>query len=165
MVAQNLSGQSVSGEATWAMLDLEGDTLSAGKVDLKVAPLLGELEVSVEPPPKQSAILAWSWMSSEGVSLDQGVVALSRPAAMPWTPVQVRCTPDSGGVWLTADGVACGVRLTTESEGRFADNGFMLLPGAPKWVEWLPASGNRVALEEVKVTHLGMYQNPREMGL
>ena len=165
MVAQNLSGQSVSGEATWAMLNLEGDTLSAGKVDLKVGPLLGELEVSVESLPKQPAVLAWSWMSYEGVSLDQGVLALSRPAAMPWIPVQVMCTPDSGGVWLTADGVACGVRLTTESKGRFADNGFMLLPGEPKWVGWLPSSGDKVALQEVNITHLGMYQNSREMGL
>ena len=147
------------------MLNLEGDTLSAGKVDLKVGPLLGELEVSVESLPKQPAVLAWSWMSYEGVSLDQGVVALSRPAAMPWIPVQVMCTPDSGGVWLTADGVACGVRLTTESKGRFADNGFMLLPGEPKWVGWLPSSGDKVALQEVNITHLGMYQNSREMGL
>lgn len=163
MVAQNLSGKSVSGEASWAMLDLSGDTLSSGKVDLKVGPLLGELEVSVEPLPKQPAVLAWSWTSYEGASLDTGVVALSRPASMSWIPTKVQCSPDSGGVWLTADAVACGIRLTTAAKGRFEDNGFTLLPGERKWVEWLPSSGDRTVPSDVEVKHLGMYHNGREM--
>ena len=157
LVAQNLGSLPVLGEASWVILNGGGDTLSSGKVDLKVSAQLGVVEVTVEPLKEEQAILAWSWTSYEGVSLDSGAVALDRPAAMDWLPVEVRCTPAVGGVWLQSEAPVCGVQLTAETEGRFEDNGFILLPGKPHWVGFQAPDGSSVRPDQVEVAHLGQY--------
>ncbi len=157
LVAQNLGLSPVLGEASWAILNAHGDTLGMGKVDLKVSAHLGAVEVHVEPREEEQALLTWSWTSYAGEPLDSGVVALSRPAAIKWPSTEVLCTPDEGGVWLQSEVPVCGVRLTAETEGRFEDNGFILLPGRRHWVGFQSPNGQKARPEQVKVAHLGMY--------
>lgn len=157
LVAQNLGSVPALGEVSWAMIALTGDTLSAGKADLKISGHVGMVEVAVEPLPEEQGVMAWIWKSYEGTTLDSGLVALDRPSEMVWPAAQVVCTPDSGGVWLASDAVACGVRLTSDTEGRFEDNGFIVLPGKLHWVGFKSSDGRIAVPEQVKVEHLAMY--------
>ncbi len=60
-------------------------------------------------------------------------------------------------MWLASDAVACGVRLTSDTEGRFEDNGFIVLPGKLHWVGFKSSDGRIAVPEQVKVEHLAMY--------
>ena len=161
VLAQNLGSTPVLGEAVWAILDEVGDTLSSGIADIKVSAGVGYVEVASRPRTKNQAFLTWSWTSEAGFPLDSGVVALDRPAAMNWSSVEVQCTPEVGGVWLNSEAVACGVQLTSTTQGRFDNNGFMMLPGQRYWIGFQSTDGSEVVPQQVKVTHLGMYADAR----
>ena len=122
---------------------------------------VGYVEVASRPRTKNQAFLTWSWTSEAGFPLDSGVVALDRPAAMNWSSVEVQCTPEVGGVWLNSEAVACGVQLTSTTQGRFDNNGFIMLPGQRYWIGFQSTDGSEVAPQQVKVTHLGMYADAR----
>jgi hypothetical protein len=47
--------------------------------------------------------------------------------------------------------------LTADTEGRFEDNGFILLPGKPHWVGFQAPDGSSVKPGQVEVAHLGQY--------
>ena len=49
--------------------------------------------------------------------------------------------PVTHAVAVTTDKVALFVTLTTLAQGRFSDNAFLLLPGAPKVVQFVPFEG------------------------
>ena len=161
LLAQNLGATPVLGRAEWAILDEAADTLSSGRADLKVSAGVGYLEITAQPRKQNQAFLAWSWMSDQGLPLDSGIVALDRPAAMNWSTVEVQCTPEVGGVWLSSDAVACGVQLTSTTQGRFENNGFIMLPGQRYWIGFQSSDGDEVVPQQVKVAHLGMYADAR----
>ena len=75
--------------------------------------------------------------------------------------VEVQCTPEMGGVWLSSDAVACGVQLTSTTQGRFENNGFIMLPGQRYWIGCQSSDGDEVVPQQVKVAHLGMYADAR----
>lgn len=77
---------------------------------------------------------------------------------MDWPSAKIELSPQDGGVWLQSEQLTGGVRLVSQSQGRFSDNGFILLPGERKWVGFVSPSGEPVQPESVEVMHMGDYQ-------
>ena len=81
-----------------------------------------------------------------GGAFDEHVVHMTAPAnllivAPVKLSVAVAAAPNADGsvnVTVAADAVALFVTLTAMAPGRFSDNAFLLLPGAPRNVTWIP---------------------------
>ena len=106
--------------------------------------------------------------STDGHALSQNMLPLGLPSDLNLQPASithaVKAAPagsSSVDVTLTSDHAAIFVWLTTAEHGRFTDNAFVLLPGAPITVTFLSfldegTSSDAVAAT-LRVEHLAMY--------
>ena len=159
MVGQNLGPTPWRGKLAWALLNLEGDTLKTIELGVELAPF-GENDAPfiTEDVPDEAAILAWSLRTEDGAWVDRGALPLKPASSFDWVNAEVEVTPAEGGVWIESDAVLCGVQLWAEAEGRFEDNGFMYLPGAPRWIGFANADTNVTVPGTVRLAHMGMYR-------
>lgn len=124
------------------------------------------------PDANTTVLLASLTDGATGRVLDEHLVPLTAPANLrvPRAAVSAAVAPAphaDGSVDVTvaaADAVALFVTLTAAAPGRFSDNAFTLLPGAPRALTWLPfapggdATANRALLAAtLRVEDLSAY--------
>jgi hypothetical protein len=91
----------------------------------------------VMPPMPSEAILTAVVTSAHGQVLSDNLIPLTPPSQMELHKARVTYTvgklsaTGSVPITLTTDVVAVYVTLTTQANGRFSDNAFLLLPSAP----------------------------------
>lgn len=159
MVGQNLGPTPWRGKLAWALLNLEGDTLKTMELLVDLAPFGAyDKPFTTQDVPDEIAVLAWSLRTEDGAWVDQGASPIRPASSYDWVDAEVEVTSAEGGVWIESDAVLCGVQLRAEAEGRFEDNGFMYLPGAPRWIGFANADTAMTGPGAVNVAHLGMYQ-------
>ncbi len=159
MVGQNLGPMPWRGKLAWALLNLSGDTLKTMELVVDL-PAFGERDkpFMTRDVPGEAAVLAWSLRTEDGAWIDRGASPLKPASSYDWVDAKFDVTPGDGGVWIESDAVLCGVQLRAEAEGRFDDNGFMYLPGAPRWIGFVNADTTMTGPGSVRVAHLGMYR-------
>ena len=167
LVAQNLGPSPIEGIVDWQLLGMQGDTLNSGSQWAKVNgaalslsnPAVDVVEVMAVAMPTEDGVLVWSWTAEDGELLDAGAATMRPASAMDWPSAKIELSPQDGGVWLQSEQLTGGVRLVSQSQGRFSDNGFILLPGERKWVGFVSQSGEAAQPESVEVMHMGDYRN------
>jgi len=118
--------------------------LASKKVALKAGPGVMEWFNVVMPPMPSEAILTAVVTSAHGQVLSDNLIPLTPPSQMELHKARVTYTvgklsaTGSVPITLTTDVVAVYVTLTTQANGRFSDNAFLLLPSAPTTVDFLP---------------------------
>jgi beta-mannosidase len=97
--------------------------------------------------PNATTTLLFASLTEAGVgtAFDQHLVHLTAPLnlALPRATLSATVAPQpnpdgSVDIAVSTDAVALFVTLTAGAPGRFSDNAFLLLPGAPLTVQWLP---------------------------
>lgn len=106
------------------------------------------------------SMVQWIWTSAEGTVLDEGFFLGAKPSEMKWVNATVRSEIQGDSVTVWSDHVAYGVRLTSEFDGHFSDNGFILLPDQPRTLAFQPSASNIQGPGTIRVEHLQAFQNP-----
>ena len=160
LVGQNLGPEPWRGSMSWALLDLQGDTLRTLELKTDLMALGGrDHPFMTSDVPEEAAVLAWTLRHESGGLSDRGAATLKRPSLYDWSDVDVRVEPAEGGVWLGCDTLVCGLRLVASEAGRFEDNGLILLPGEKRWVGFVGPDGQPASPGMVQSAHLGHYQS------
>lgn len=159
LVGQNLGPNPWRGSMTWALLDLQGDTLRTLELKTDLTPLGGrDHPFMTSDVPEEAAVLTWLLRHESGAWSDRGATPLKRPSLYDWTDADVRVESAASGVWLECDTLVCGLRLTASEAGHFEDNGFILLPGERRWVGFVSPDGEPATPGTVQWAHLGQYR-------
>lgn len=124
--------------------------------------------------PNATTTLLFASLTETGVgtAFDQHIVHLTAPLnlALPRATLTatVAAQPNADGsvdIAVSTDAVALFVTLTAGAPGRFSDNAFLLLPGAPLTIQWLPfvpggdAAANWALLKaSLRIEDLSAYQ-------
>ena len=110
-------------------------------------------------PWSQDALCAWSWRNEAGQIVDEGVFCPKHTGEVAWPAAAVQLDVTAEGAMLATDVPAAGVWLRAEREGRFEDNGFLIVPGKPKTVRFLNPQGVPSHPGQVRVTHFAELQS------
>jgi hypothetical protein len=73
--------------------------------------------------------VTWDWRKQGGESIDSGHQLFVRPSEIQWPKAKIHVDQNEDEFTVHSDRIAYGVRLTADADGRFSDNGFLLLPG------------------------------------
>ena len=87
------------------------------------------LDHTFEPPNTDCALVTWDWRKQGGESIDSGHQLFVRPSEIQWPKAKIHVDQNEDEFTVYSDRIAYGVRLTADGDGRFSDNGFLLLPG------------------------------------
>lgn len=163
-VSNARSGAPFSGTLTLTTVEL-GTGTTAVWATLPVAVAPGPGAVTWVTPnatlPNATTTLLLSSLLEDGSSepFDEHVIHMTAPVNLAVSRAAVNAVvaaaPNADGsvdIAVTADAVALFVTLTAMAPGRFTDNAFILLPGAPRTVQWIPfvhgdANADYVALK------------------
>ena len=127
-----------------------------------------------QPPNATTSVLVASLVEAGGggAQFDEHVVHLTAPgnllvrrAAITAAPAPAPNADGSIDIHLATDSVALFVTLTCAAPGRFTDNAFLLLPSAPRVIQWLPFDASQDAAADyaaltasLRVEDLSAYQ-------
>jgi beta-mannosidase len=149
-VSNARSGEAFVGTLTLTAIDLAS---GAGRVwaTLPMAAPPGPGALAWATPnatlPNATTTLLLASLVEQGASqaFDEHVVHLTAPLNLRVQRATVTATPaaqpNADGtvdIAMATDAVALFVTLTCGAEGRFSDNAFLLLPSAPRTVQWVP---------------------------
>lgn len=87
------------------------------------------LDHTFAPPNARCTLVTWNWRKQGGESIDSGHQLFVRPSEIQWPKAQIHIDQNGDEFTVHSDRIAYGVRLTADADGRFSDNGFLLLPG------------------------------------
>ena len=92
--------------------------------------------------------------------IDSGNVLLSKPSTIRWPKAHIDITQLEDELIISSDSIAYGVRLQSNEEGRFSENGFILLPGTEnaRKVRFLPSMGTASTSVSFWTEHLAEFQ-------
>jgi hypothetical protein len=102
------------------------------------------IELSFPSIPKESPIVSWEWTTSSGEIIDNGHVLLSKPSTIHWPKAHIDIAQFEDELIISSDSIAYGVRIQSTEDGRFSENGFLLLPGKEnaRKVKFFPSTKN-----------------------
>ena len=105
-------------------------------------------------------ILTWQWATTDSVTIliDAGHHTFRPAGSLDWVPTIIQADTVRHGVRLTTDAPAVGVWLRSAAEGRFEDNGFILLPDERRVVQFFGPSGEPADPGEIRVVHFAEVQ-------
>ena len=160
-VIANHSPQTTEGVVEWSLIDLAGDTATAGRfgvtVEAHTTASWSATDAQVVP---DRHILSWQWTGRDRAATvhDAGHHTFRSVGDLEWGAARLQVDTVEQGVRLSTDVPAAGVWLRSASEGRFEDNGFFLVPGRPRTVRFLDPSGQLADPGDVRVVHFGQGQ-------
>jgi beta-mannosidase len=138
-----------------APLGIEGSNLhvqwrnSIGEIQYEVSKTANmnpfeTIELSFPSIPKESPIVSWEWTTSSGEIIDNGHVLLSKPSTIHWPKAHIDIAQFEDELIISSDSIAYGVRIQSTEDGRFSENGFLLLPGKEnaRKVKFFPSTKN-----------------------
>ena len=161
LVVVNDGPDALKGVLGWALVSLSGDTAAAGRFGLSVGPRTSiPWSAANAEVVSEDHIMTWRWEGGDGSGalLDHGCHTFRSVGQLDWPDAEVRLQAVQGGVRLGTDAPVAGVWLRSPEEGRFEDNGFILLPGEEKTVRFIGSSGLAVDPGAVTVVHFGQLQ-------
>ena len=160
-VIANHSPQTTEGVVAWSLIDLAGDTATAGRFGVTVEPHTtaswSATDAQVVP---DRHILSWQWTGRDRAATvhDAGHHTFRPVGDLEWEAATLQVDTVEQGVRLSTDAPVAGVWLRSAAEGRFEDNGFFLVPGRPRTVRFLDPSGQPADPGDVRVVHFGQGQ-------
>lgn len=118
------------------------------------------LELSFPGISQGYPIVSWNWTKKDGQMIDSGNVLLSKPSTIRWPKAHIDITQLEDELIISSDSIAYGVRLQSNEEGRFSENGFILLPGTEnaRKVRFLPSMGTASTSVSFWTEHLAEFQ-------
>jgi beta-mannosidase len=97
--------------------------------------------------------------ATDGSIVSTHPVLYAPPKQMALPKAHVKYTLSGTTIAVSTDAVALFVTFTTLAQGRFSDNAFLLLPGEPRKIEFLPFEGFDEAelRASLRVEHVATY--------
>ena len=160
-VIANDSPLTTEGVVEWSLIDLAGDTATAGRFGVTVeAHTTASWSATDAEVVSDRHILSWQWIGRDRAATvhDAGHHTFRPVGDLKWEAVTLQVETMEHGVRLSTDVPAAGVWLCSASEGRFEDNGFFLVPGRPRTVGFLDPSGQLADPGDLRVVHFGQGQ-------
>jgi beta-mannosidase len=110
--------------------------------------------------PKGSPIISWKWTRRSGELIDNGHVLTSKPSTIQWPNAHIDIAQTGDELIISSDSIAYGVRLQSTADGRFSENGFLLLPGKEnaRKVRFFPSTTASSAPHSFWSEHLAEFQ-------
>ena len=157
----NSSLETVQGELLWSLVSLKGDTIHDGRRSLSLgsATYITIDEAGVEVNPKEH-VFVWNWRRG-GDSLqfhDRGHHTFLPAGDLNWSRAPLISEVTADGLQVSSLGAVSGVWLRSSEEGHFEDNGFTMLPGEERTVQFFGPSGVASDPGVVRVSHFGEVQ-------
>ena len=143
----------------WSLVSLAGDTIHDGRRSLSLgsATSITIDEAGVEVNPKEH-VFVWNWRKDSLQFYDRGHHTFLPEGDLNWSHAALASEVTDEGLQISAVGAVSGVWLRSSEEGHFEDNGFTMLPGEERTVQFFGPSGVPSDPGVVKVSHFGEVQ-------
>ncbi len=118
------------------------------------------IELSFPSIPNESALVSWTWIGDDGGTIDAGHVLLTKPSEINWPNAHLKLIQNGNDLIVSTDSIAYGIRLQSDIDGRFTENGFLLLPGNEnaRHVQFLPTHHEGTTLGVHSARHFAQFQ-------
>jgi beta-mannosidase len=161
IAAMNDKGHSVKARAVLNYRNFKGEIIQTLTRDLDLEPRSSKQFYSADLPEESRRQHEFLEMKMEWETGTTGNVLLfdvPRMCSLEIADVSLKERESESGlsrtIELTTDKPAFYLYLTCPKGGSFSDNGFHLMPGEIKVVDYSPGNGSQGRLEDVKLTHL-----------
>jgi len=96
----------------------------------------------------------------DGGTIDAGHVLLTKPSEINWPNAHLKLIQNGNDLIVSTDSIAYGIRLQSDIDGRFTENGFLLLPGNEnaRHVQFLPTHHEGTTLGVHSARHFAQFQ-------